>query len=96
MENNIFKNVSIVFAIVSAFTGPALLYGIIWFEKFGSDIKRTLLNRLVSSGNGVLKGRTKGGQLLDITRVAFLSEQNIFLLFNRHQLSARCHLANLK
>jgi len=35
--------------------GPPFLYSIVWFEKYGSDEKRTLLNRLVSKNclNGI-------------------------------------------
>ena len=51
MENNVWKITSLVFAILSTLIGSTLVYGIIWFERFGSDSKRTLLNMLVSSGS---------------------------------------------
>ena len=41
--------VSLVFSAVSLVSVPLLLYSIIWFDNFGSDKKRTLINRLVSS-----------------------------------------------
>ena len=41
--------VSLVFSAVSLVSVPLLLYSIIWFDNFGSDKKRTFINRLVSS-----------------------------------------------
>ena len=38
------------FAILSVLLCPFALYCVIWFEKFGSDSKRTLLNMLASQG----------------------------------------------
>ena len=40
----------LAFAIFSIFFGTLALYCIIWFEKFGSNSKRTLLNMLASLG----------------------------------------------
>ena len=37
-------NISIATAFASVIIGPPFLFGIIWFERFGSDKKRTLLN----------------------------------------------------
>jgi hypothetical protein len=48
-ENNEFKIISIVFASLFTPACVILLYGIIWFEKFGTDCKRTLTNKLLSS-----------------------------------------------
>ena len=50
MENNVWKVVAVGYAIVSIIVQVVLLYGIIWFERFGSDKRRTLLNMLVASG----------------------------------------------
>ena len=48
-EDNPYKNVSIVaFTILAALIIP-LLYGIFWFERFGSDTKRIFSNMLVVS-----------------------------------------------
>ena len=48
-QNNPFKTMSLIFCSSSLlFLLPALL-GIVWFEKFGSDNKRTMINMLVSS-----------------------------------------------
>jgi len=47
-ENNAYKTISIIFATVSMPVCTVLLYGIIWYERFGSDNKRTLANKLFS------------------------------------------------
>jgi hypothetical protein len=47
-ENNAYKNISIIFTTVSMPVCIVLFYGIIWFERFGSDNKRTLANKLFS------------------------------------------------
>ena len=49
LENNPYKDASIFFASVSMPTSIILLYAVIWFEKFGSDHKRILTNKLLSS-----------------------------------------------
>ena len=43
------QTISVVFSTVGSFTLIPLLYGIIWYERYGSDNKRTLLNKFVSS-----------------------------------------------
>ena len=48
-ENNPYKDPSIFFASVSIPICFVLLYTIIWFEKFGTDSKRILTNKLLSS-----------------------------------------------
>jgi hypothetical protein len=48
-ENNILKISSFLFLIISCIVSIPASYGIIWFEKFGSDHRRTIVNRLVSS-----------------------------------------------
>jgi hypothetical protein len=48
-ENNISKFGAMTFSIISTPFIMLLLYGIIWFEKYGVDKKRTILNQLVSS-----------------------------------------------
>ncbi len=46
------KNTALVFSLILAILvtifGPPLIFGIIWFERFGSDKKRTLLNMFVN------------------------------------------------
>ena len=48
-EEKTTKVISVVFATVGIFFLIPLTYGIIWYEHFGSDKKRTLLNKFVSS-----------------------------------------------
>jgi len=48
-ENNLYKFASVSLSVVITVTLLPLIYGIIWFERFGSDKKRTLINMLVSS-----------------------------------------------
>jgi hypothetical protein len=47
--NDIFKIVSIIFVLLIMVVVLPFLVGIIWFERFGSDKKRTLINKLVVS-----------------------------------------------
>jgi len=46
-------NVAQVFGILTSLVNitltTPLFWAVIWFERFGSDVKRTLLNQLVSS-----------------------------------------------
>jgi hypothetical protein len=42
------KFLFIAFATLTALINPILLYFIIWFEKYGSDNKRTLVNKFAS------------------------------------------------
>jgi len=51
LENNIFRIVCLIVGILSVFVGVPFIYSVIWFEKFGSDKKRTILNLLVSKIN---------------------------------------------
>ncbi len=46
---NVVKIISIVFSWTSASVLICLFYGIIWYERFGTDSNRTLINKLVSS-----------------------------------------------
>ena len=48
-DNNLVRICSLAFAITSIILGPPLFYSIIWFERFGSDKKRTLINKLVAT-----------------------------------------------
>ena len=50
MENNLSKVASLTVTAVSVLISQILSFGIIWFEKFGSDAKRTLMNRFVALG----------------------------------------------
>ena len=48
-ENTLSKLFSLAFSIMSVPVILLLLYTIIWYEKYGADKKRTILNQLVSS-----------------------------------------------
>ena len=48
MENTFIRIYSIVICSINVMVVPLMLYSIIWFDKFGSDKKRTILNMLVS------------------------------------------------
>ena len=49
MENNPMKILSIAFSVISSVIGAVLAMGMIWFERFGSSKKRTVINQLVSA-----------------------------------------------
>ncbi len=49
LENGISKFSCITLSIFLSFLVLPLLYGIIWYEKFGTDLKRTLINQLFGS-----------------------------------------------
>ncbi len=42
------RNLSIIFCSLSALLVPILLYSLIWFDKYGSDNRRTFENMLNS------------------------------------------------
>lgn len=48
MDNNLPKVVGCVLSAVNVVVAPPLLYFIVWFERFGNDLKRTLVNMLTS------------------------------------------------
>ena len=54
-ENKLERWISLGITIFAILLGPPFLYSIVWYEKYGSDKKRTLLNRLVSKNclNGI-------------------------------------------
>lgn len=43
------KFVIMTAAFTLVFVNLILLYGVVWFERFGSDLKRTLINKFVAS-----------------------------------------------
>ena len=45
-ENRASKIAVVTFSIVGSYVSIAMLYSIVWYQKFGSDGKRTLINRL--------------------------------------------------
>ena len=54
LENNPNKNKFLIFCFILIFLVITVSYSIIWFEKHGSDKKRTIINRCVSSICGTL------------------------------------------
>ncbi len=48
-ENNLYKMICVSLSVLIMVILLPLIYGVIWFERFGSDKKRTLINMLVSS-----------------------------------------------
>ena len=48
LENKFERRVALCISITVLIAGPPMLFSIVWFENFGSDKKRTLLNRLVA------------------------------------------------
>ena len=48
-ENGPLKTIMILCSAILSVTNLALTFGIIWYERFHSDSRRTLMNRLVSS-----------------------------------------------
>ena len=49
LENNAPRIVSLAFCGISVIQVPFLLYSIVWFDKYGSDKRRTFLNLLTSA-----------------------------------------------
>jgi len=48
-ENRASKIIGVVFATILTLAVSLAAYGIIWFERFGSDLKRIFINKMVSS-----------------------------------------------
>ena len=48
LENNAWKNISLLISCFGVIAFPLVLYSIIWFEKYGNDTNRTLLNMFAS------------------------------------------------
>jgi hypothetical protein len=46
LDNNIYRTISLALSIGSVIIGVPFLLSVIWFDKFGSDKKRTILNLL--------------------------------------------------
>ena len=48
LENNAVRVMSLVFCGISVIVVPFLLYSVIWYDRYGSDKRRTFLNLLTS------------------------------------------------
>jgi hypothetical protein len=49
LNNSIEKAVMLIFALIAPILLLPFLYGIIWYEKYGTDAKRTIINQLAAS-----------------------------------------------
>ena len=49
MDRSPLKIIGLAFSFVHAFVCPIFFLGIIWFERFGYDKKRNLINMMVSA-----------------------------------------------
>ena len=49
LHNRISKILSVIFSFLTVPLVVALFYGIVWYERFGTDNKRTLINKLLAS-----------------------------------------------
>ena len=83
-ENRPEKIISIIFSAVGGSILMPLVYGIIWFEHHGSDLKRTLLNKLVSSLCWSCMEWFFIIQLLDMVRYIYGPLPAGLCLFNLH------------
>lgn len=54
LDNNIYRIVCLTLSFFSITVGTLFIYTVIWFEKFGSDKKRTILNLLFSMNNYII------------------------------------------
>ena len=71
MENHPEKIFCLFFSIVTIIVAPPLLYSIIWFERFGSDAKRTLLDMLLARNCWILIVALYFSHTLDIIRFSY-------------------------
>ena len=67
-DNNVVKWAAWVFSFTFTLTGPCALYSVIWFERFGSDNKRTLLNMLFSQMCWIIIGYIFIAQITEMAR----------------------------
>ena len=70
-ENNAERIMSITLAIVCILFGTPLLYSVVWFERFGSDNKRTLLTMFVAMKCWIAIALSLFVQTLEIARITF-------------------------
>jgi hypothetical protein len=49
LENRASKIFSIILSLLTIPVIIAMFYGIVWYERFGSDNKRTLMNKLIAA-----------------------------------------------
>ena len=69
-DNNAAKWTLWAFSCIITTTGPLAFYSVIWFERYGSDRKRTLLNMLFSQFCWICIGFCFAGQMVEMIRYA--------------------------
>ena len=67
-DNNAVKWAALAFSLLFTLTGPCALYSVIWFDRFGSDNKRTLLNMLFSQMCWTIIAYIFLAQIIEMTR----------------------------
>jgi hypothetical protein len=65
-ENTTTKIIILSVSLLSTILLLVLSYGVIWFERFGTDHRRTLMNKLVSSLSWFLMEWYLAGQIISI------------------------------
>ncbi len=73
----------IIFALVTSLLIPVLMYTIIWYERYGSDNKRTLLNKFASLACWSAIEYYLVAQTLEIVTFLFAPLPAHFCLFTR-------------
>ncbi len=77
----------LVFALATSLVVPVFLYSIIWYERYGSDNKRTLLNKFASLACWAAIEYYLVAQMLEIITFLFAPLPAQFCLFTRYQFS---------
>ena len=70
-ENNPARLIAWSFALISTIIAPPIFYFIIWFERYGNDNKRTLINMFVSMYCSTLIGFLCTSQVLELVRFSY-------------------------
>ena len=70
-ENHYEKIICLIFSIFTLVVAPPLLYSIIWFERFGSDAKRSLLDMLLARNCWILISFFFFSHTLDMIRYIY-------------------------
>ena len=70
-ENTMSRPIIIPVSLVLLVSAVLLAYGIIWFERYGTDQKRTVVNKLISHGLWVAAIQLPFMLLSDVVRYVF-------------------------
>ena len=79
--NNPVKIICIIFSTFTIIVAPPLLYSIIWFERYGSDQKRSLLDMLLARNCWIIIFALYFSHTLDIARYSYGPLSKIFCGF---------------